>query len=98
MSGMARIQTQAAELENNNIVIKPIIIMVGVMIMSYKALTLARLFYSSKQPSEGATLITPVLQVSKLRLGEGDLLTVTGPETPTELMDRKVLWKVCHKK
>lgn len=95
MSSTARIQTQAAELENNNNNNNN---KVGVMTVSYKALTLARLFYSSKQPSEGATLITPVLQVSKLRLGEGDLLTVAGPGTPTEVMDRRVLWKVCHKK
>lgn len=54
--------------------------------------------YSSQQPSEGDTVTTSILQMSKLRLREGNLLNVAGPEIQVDIMDRKVLCKVCHKK
>lgn len=36
--------------------------------------------------------------MSKLRLREGNLLNVAGPEIQMEIMDRNVLCKVYHKK
>lgn len=43
--------------------------MLAVMkMMSCEALTLCRLFYSPQPPSEGVIVISPILQISKLRM------------------------------
>ena len=45
---------------------------------SRKARTLCRLSYSSQPPSEGVTVISPILEMSNLRIGDFSVLQDLG--------------------